>query len=563
MNRIKVRDNKQQKQNLESRGNMIPFFKWLGKIIRHSTGEVTGHFLKPGDPGYQEEGALVSSLDKNLKIITEIFGLCDDLMVRKVTIGKGVKHTDAAIVYLDPLINYSQLQQGLMHSLLTVEQLPRAGITTEWLINNVLSSGRVIEKDKWVEITDNINRGAVCLFIEGLDKALLITIVETKSRQVDQPVIETVSRGPSDGFNEDLRTNLGLLRKRLRTSRLAVENLEIGELTKTEVKLVYLKGYVIDGLVDEIKERIQRIRVDGILDSGQIEEFIQDSPYSPFSTVDSTERPDKLAGNLLEGKAALMFDNTPFSLIMPSTLAAQLQSPQDYYDRYWYSSFIRFLRWMALLIALLGPSLYIAIITFHQELLPTSLLMTILISREGVPFPALAEALLMELTFEVLREAGLRLPRAFGQTISIVGAIVIGQTAVNAGLVSPAMVIVVALTAIATFTIPSLSLANSVRILRFLFMFFAASFGLIGVLVGFSTLLSHLCSLRSFGIPYFSPLAPLSFTDLKDTLIRAPAWKMRYRPKLIGYTDPQRQNTDLKPRPPSVRGKTSIKKRRK
>ncbi|MGB4504105.1 MAG: spore germination protein [Syntrophaceticus sp.] len=563
MNRIKVRDNKQQKQNLESRRNMIPFFKWLGKIIRHSTGEVTGHFLKPGDPGYQEEGALVSSLDKNLKIITEIFGLCDDLMVRKVTIGKGVKHTDAAIVYLDPLINYSQLQQGLMHSLLTVEQLPRAGITTEWLIKNVLSSGRVIEKDKWVEITDNINRGAVCLFIEGLDKALLITIVETKSRQVDQPVIETVSRGPSDGFNEDLRTNLGLLRKRLRTSRLAVENLEIGELTKTEVKLVYLKGYVIDGLVDEIKERIQRIRVDGILDSGQIEEFIQDSPYSPFSTVDSTERPDKLAGNLLEGKAALMFDNTPFSLIMPSTLAAQLQSPQDYYERYWYSSFIRFLRWVALLIALLGPSLYISIITFHQELLPTSLLMTILISREGVPFPALAEALLMELTFEVLREAGLRLPRAFGQTISIVGAIVIGQTAVNAGLVSPAMVIVVSLTAIATFTIPSLSLANSVRILRFLFMFFAASFGLIGVLVGFSFLISHLCSLRSFGIPYFSPLAPLSFTDLKDTLIRAPAWKMRYRPKLIGYTDPQRQNTDLKPRPPSVRGKTSIKKRRK
>jgi len=209
---------------------------------------------------------------------------------------------------------------------------------------------------------------------------------------------------------EDVRTNLGLLRKRLRTSRLAVENLEVGELTKTEVKLVYLKGYVIDGLVDEIKERMRRIRVDGILDSGQVEEFIQDCPYSPFSTFDVTERPDKLAGNLLEGKAALMFDNTPFSLIIPSTLNAQIHSPQDYYDRYWYSSFIRFLRWVALLVALLGPSLYIAIITFHQELLPTPLLMTIIISREGVPFPALAEALIMELTFEVLREAGLRLP---------------------------------------------------------------------------------------------------------------------------------------------------------
>jgi spore germination protein KA len=542
---------------------MIPFFKWLGKIIRRSAGEAVGHLLKPGDPGYQEERTLTSNLDQNLKIITEVFGLSDDLMSRKITIGRGKKHTRAAIVYLDPLINYSQLQQGLMRSLMTVEHLPRAGITTEWLINNVISSGRVIEKDKWVEVTDEINRGSVCLFIEGLDKALLIKIVEKTSRQVDQPVVETVSRGPSDGFNEDVRTNLGLLRKRLHTSRLAVENLEIGELTKTEVKLVYLKGYIAEGLITEIKERMRRIRVDGILDSSQVEELIQDCPYSPFSTLDVTERPDKLAGNLLEGKAALMFDNTPFSLIIPATLGAQVQSPQDYYDRYWYSSFIRLLRWMALLIALLGPSLYIAIITFHQELLPTPLLMTILISREGVPFPALAEALLMELTFEVLREAGLRLPRAFGQTISIVGAIVIGQTAVNAGLVSPAMVIVVALTAIATFTIPSSSLANSVRILRFLFMFFAASFGLIGVLVGFSILSYHLCSLRSFGVPYLTPLAPVSLSDLKDTLIRAPAWKMRFRPRLIGYTDPQRQNANLIPRPTRMRGKTSNKKRRK
>lgn len=542
---------------------MIPFLKWLGKIIRRSAGETTRQFLKPGDSGYQEERTLTSSLDKNLQIITEIFGLCDDLMVREIIIGRGKKHIRAAIVYLDPLINYSQLQQGLMHSLLTVEQLPRMGITSDWLINNVLSSGRVIEKDKWVEVTDEINRGAVCLFVEGLDKALLVKITEKISRQVEQPVAETVSRGPNDGFIEDLRTNLGLLRRRLRTSRLAVENLEVGELTKTEVKLVYLKGYVIDGLVAEIKERIRRIKIDGIVDSGQVEELIQDCPYSPFSTCVATERPDKLAGSLLEGKAALLFDNTPFALIMPVTLTAQVQSPQDYYDRYWFSSFIRLLRWAALLIALLGPSIYIAIVTFHQELLPTALLTTIIISREGVPFPALAEALLMELIFEVLREAGLRLPRAFGQTISIVGAIVIGQTAVNAGLVSPAMVIVVALTAIATFTIPSSSLANTIRILRFLFMILAASFGLIGVILGFSVLTFHLCSLRSFGIPYLSPLAPVTFSDLKDTLIRVPAWKMRFRPRLIGYIDPQRQNVDLKPHPPAVRGKTSIKKQRR
>ena len=540
---------------------MISFLRWLGKLLKRSTGESTS-FLKPGDPGYQEERTLTSSLNKNVKIITEIFGLCDDLMVRGVNIGRNKKHARAAVIYLDPLIDHTRLRQGLMHCLQAIEQLPPMGITTEWLINNALSDGRVIEKNKFVEITDEINRGSVCLLIEGLNQALLIRLAGKTSRQIGLPVTETVSKGPHDAFNEDVRTNIALLRKRLHTSRLAVENLEIGELTKTEAKLVYLKGYVIEGLVDEIKTRVRRIRIDGIVDSGQVEEFIQDSPFSLFSLLDSTERPDKLAANLMDGKAGLMFDNTPFALIIPGTLTAQLQSPEDYYKRYWFSSWIRVLRWFALLTALLGPSLYIAIITFHQELLPTELLMTILVSREGVPFPGLIEALIMEVTFEILREAGLRLPSTFGQTISIVGAIVLGQAAISAGLASPGMVIVVAITAIASFVIPTQPLSNTIRILRFPFMILAASFGLIGIVIGFSLLTYHLCSLRSFGIPYLSPLAPLSFSDLKDTFIRAPIWKMRFRPRPMGYTEPQRQNDNLKPHPPTLKGKTSIRKRR-
>lgn len=541
---------------------MIPFLKRLGKIIRRLTGEATGYSLKPGDPGYQERRTITSNLDQNLKVITEIFALSDDLMVRRVIIGRGRQRVQAAIVYLDPLIDQANLQQGLMHSLLTVDRIPTTGISSDWMIKKVLSCGRVIEKRKWVEITDEINRGAVCLLVEGLDKALLIRITEKTSRQVDQPIAETVAKGPQDSFNEDVRTNIALLRKRLRTSRLAVENLEVGELTKTEVKLVYLKGYVSEGLITEIKERLRRIRVDGIVDSGQVEELIQDEAYSLFSTLVITERPDRVAAQLLEGKAALIFDNTPFALIIPGTLVAHVQSPQDYYDRYWYSSFIRILRWGAVLVALLGPSIYIAIITFHQELLPTLLLTTIIISREGVPFPALVEALLMEITLEVLREAGLRLPRSFGQTISIVGAIVIGQTAVNAGLVSPAMVIAVAVTAIANFAIPSPSLANTIRVLRFSFMLLAASFGLIGILVGFSALTFHLCSLRSFGVPYLSSLAPASLSDLKDTFLRLPSWSMRVRPRHTGFNEPRRQNSGQKPSPPAVRGETPAGKRR-
>lgn len=542
---------------------MIPFIKWLGKLIKHLAGESASPLLKPGDFGYQEEHTLTSSLDDNKKIITEIFGLSDDLMVRGVNIGRGKKHARAAIIYLDTLIDNTRLQQGLMHCLQTIDQLPSGGITTEWLINNALSDGRVIEKHKFVEITDEINRASVCLLIEGLNQALLTRLAEKTSRQVEQPVTETVSKGAHDSFNEDVRTNIALLRKRLHTSRLAVENLEIGELTKTEIKLVYLKGYVIEGLVDEIKTRVKRIRTDGIVDSGQVEEFIQDSAFSLFSLVDSTERPDKMAANLMEGKAGLMFDNTPFALIMPATLTAQLQSPEDYSKRYWFSSWIRILRWFALLAALLGPSLYIAIITFHQELLPTEPLMTILVSREGVPFPGLVEALIMEVTFEILREAGLRLPQTFGQTISIVGAVVIGQAAVSAGLASPGMVIVVAITAIASFVIPTQPLSNTIRILRFPFMILSASFGLIGIIIGLSVLTYHLCSLRSFGIPYLSPLAPTSFSDLKDTFIRAPIWNMRFRPRPMGYTEPQRQNDNLKPHPPTLKGKKIIRRRDK
>ena len=547
---------------MESWENMISFLRWLGKLLKHMTAEPTGALLKPGDPGYQEAHTLTTNLDKNIKIITEIFGLSDDLMVRGMKIGRGKKQVRVAVIYLDPLINHTRLQQGLMHCLQTIDHLPSMGVTTEWLINNALSDGRVIEKKSFVEITDEINRGAACLLIEGLDQALLIRLAEKIGRAVEGPVTENVSKGPQDAFNEDVRTNIALLRKRLHTTRLAVENLQIGELTKTEVKLVYLKGYVIEGLVDEIKSRVRRIRIDGIVDSGQVEELIQDSAFSLFSLLDSTERPDKLAANLLEGKAGLLFDNTPIAIIIPGTLINQIQSPEDYYQRYWFSSWIRVLRWLALLTALLGPSLWIAIITFHQELLPTDLLMTILVTREGVPFPGLVEALIMELSLEVLREAGLRLPQTFGQTISIVGAVVLGQAAVSAGLASPGMVIVVALTAIASFVIPTQPLSNTIRILRFPFMLLAASFGLIGIIVGFSILTYHLCSLRSYGIPFLSPLAPLSFGDLKDTLIRAPIWKMLFRPRLIGYREPQRQNPDQRPHPPSRKGKKFIRRRK-
>lgn len=462
------------------------------------------------------------------------------------------------LVYIDSLIKDDLLQTGLMQALLNIHHESVRESSLAWIRERVIPTGKVKEENRWVEVSEGICTSAVALFIDGQKTALLIELPEASNRPVSQPITQTSVTGPAEAFNEDLHTNMGLLRRRFPTSRLAVESMQIGLITKTPVNLVYLKGYVRNGLLDEVKERLNRIKVDSILCSGQIDEHLQDSAYSLFTGIDSTERPDRVASILLEGGVSLIIGGTPFALLLPTTLATHMTASDDYDYRYWYASFIRLIRWSSLFTAALAPALYVALISFHQELIPPSLLVTVVSNREGVPFPAFLEALLMELSFETLREAGVRLPRTFGQTISIVGTIVIGQAAVSAGLVSSGMVVVVALTAIASYTIPSIKLSNAIRILRFFFMFAGAVLGLFGIMAAVSLLSFHLCSLRTFGIPYLSPLAPLSLGDLKDTFIRVPHWMMQNRPRLTGYAELDRQAPALKPGPPH--GKTDRRK---
>ncbi|MGI6648795.1 MAG: spore germination protein [Bacillota bacterium] len=535
-------------------------FHWLDKLLRRNS-----HHSQNTNPSLKRsetEGRLISkNLTHNKKVLTEIFNQCSHLVIREIQIGRD-NSLEAMLVYLEPLVNAELLERLILRPLMDITQFPSQEELLPFLKKRVVTAGKIIEYNHWADITDEIARGLTALFINGQNSVLLFCTLEDVYRSIDQPTIETVAKGPCDAFNEDLRTNIALLLRRLPTPRLAVEKLRLGAVTRTEVNIVYLKGYVMPGLIEEIKQRIERIKVDNFIGTGQLEEYIQDNPYSPFNTIESTERPDRMASHLLEGRAGILMNNTPFALIVPITIASQLQSPEDYYNRYWFSSFIRFIRWISLLTALFAPSLYIAITTFHQELVPTFLLISIVSSREGVPFPSLVEALIMELTFEVLREAGIRLPRPFGQTISIVGAVVIGQAAVSAGLVSPVMIVIVSLTAITNYTIPSINVSNTVRLLRFPFMILAATFGLFGVMLGFTVLGFHLCSLRSFGVPYLSPIAPLSLSDLKDTFIRVPYWMMLLRPRLIGYPALQRQDANQKPGPtkrhrnvPTRRGK--------
>ncbi|MGI6686499.1 MAG: spore germination protein [Bacillota bacterium] len=513
---------------------------------------------KPDQKGESEKQVLYQSLAKNEKYFREIFNKCSDVVFRnfEITTPKSIR---VLMIYLDGMSSFiigeltvRQLMVRYLNDKAAIQEPP-----IKHAKDHVISIPEVKPESQMAKLVDFVLSGDIILIIDGEPEGLVISSRGWQSRSVTEPQAEPLVRGPRDGFTETIRTNTSLIRRRIKSSRLKMESLEVGSITKTSVIIAYIEGIANEKVVEEAKNRIKRIETDSVLESGYLEQFIEDDPWSIFPQVDVTERPDKVCGNLLEGRIAILVDNTPFVLLIPVLFLQFLQTPEDYYMRPYQASALRILRLATLNIALLLPSFYIAITTFHQEMLPTPLLVSIAQAREGVPFPALVEALLMELAFEILREAGLRLPRPMGQAVSIIGGLVVGQAAVSAGLVSPAMLIVVALTAMASFSLPTAHATEAIRILRFPIMFLAATLGLFGVMAVLLVILIHLCSLRSFGAPYLSPIAPLSVRDLKDVPMRAPWWAMFTRPRVIGYKEPSRQKFGQMPRPPKKREKKS------
>ncbi|MGE5544553.1 MAG: spore germination protein, partial [Bacillota bacterium] len=311
------------------------------------------------------------------------------------------------------------------------------------------------------ELVTQIAAGKCGVLVDGIDNGLICTVPGGQRRPVEDPISEPVIRGPREGFSESIDTNLSLLRRRIKDPGLRFEKQEVGRISRTEIAVAYITGTANEKTVQEVRQRLNRIDIDFVQESGQIEELIEDSPLSIFPSIFRTERADRVAQALAEGRVAILTDGTPFVLVVPSDLPMFLSSAEDFYERFYIASFIRLLRILSLFISLTLPSLYVAILTFHHEMLPTKLLFSIAAQRDGIPFPAIVEAVMMELVFEVLREAGVRLPRMIGPAVSIVGALVLGEAAIRAGLVSPAMVMVVALTAVASFATPAFSLAIS------------------------------------------------------------------------------------------------------
>ncbi|MDI6880358.1 MAG: spore germination protein [Desulfitobacteriaceae bacterium] len=534
--------------------------KKLHHLIRNYAYKTAGKNTDPDDMDWVHQTTvekcdleripIEADLATNLKRLKGIYGVCPDFIIRQFEIGGGI--AEAAVIFLEGMVERVLLNENLLKPLMIHYRpfQPAQNSFLDQILRVALPVDVVRECVNLHDVIDHVLEGSVVLLVDGESRGLALEAAGFKSRVPEEPMTEAVVRGPREGFTEALHTNITLLRRRLKTPNLVLESMVLGRISHTQVVTGYVRGLAAPELVAEVKERLQRIDIDGILESNYLEEMLRDHPFSFFPQAITTERPDRVAANLLEGRVAILTENTPFVLIVPGEFVAHMQSPEDFYHHFVLGIFIRLLRWSAVAVSLLLPSVYVAVTSFHQEMIPTRLLLSIVAAREGVPFPAVVEALIMEITFEVLREAGVRLPRAVGQAVSIVGALVIGEAAVTAGVVSPLMVIVVALTGISSFLSPSFDLAISIRILRFPMMFLAGLLGLFGVAAGVLAILIHFAGMRSFGLPYLAGLTPFHPDDWKDAFIRAPIWMMRRRPTELSKSNQKRQVPGLKPEPP-------------
>lgn len=463
-------------------------------------------------------------LQENIDYLEQRFKDCDDLIKKRFFIGRE-KGQEAYFIYADGLVDNIMIQEDILRPLMieNLENYP------ECLLTGVLESADRMEIKEMETCITQILSGNTVLFFSNCSFAIMVSSKKFPNRGIQAPEEEVSIRGAKDSFNESLRFGTALIRRRIRDTRLKVKQVQVGVRSKTDVALMYMEDLVKEETLAQIQEELDRICVDGILDSGMLEQFLEKRIWSPFPQYQHTQRPDKVSSGILEGRVALVVDNSPDVLLLPVTFSLFFQAGDDYYNRFEVASFARILRYLAVVICVGLPGFYVAVADFHTEVIPTNLILSFAKARQDIPFPVVVEVLLMEFSFELLREAGIRLPLQLGGTIGIVGGLIVGQTAVEAGIVSTIVVIVVSFTAIASFCIPSESLRGSFRLLKFAFLIASAFWGIYGLFLAFLATVIHLCSLESYGIAYLSPLVDGGRRG--DHIIRAP-WKyLKIRPK--------------------------------
>jgi spore germination protein KA len=529
----------------------MPMIRWLSH--KHHSRRAVSKPFHVVDTATLPEQPLVADLETNLASIRTALHNSNDLKIRKFFFWMD-REREAALVFIDGLVDVRVLEDHILAPLMVetyktkneTKNSLNKGLT--WIEEHLLTANSLARLTAMEETVNAILTGDTVLLVAGFNQAIQISSKGWEKRGIQEPDTEVNIKGSREGFIENIRTNTALLRRKVGHHDLTFESLTVGRKTKTDLTLTYIRGIVREELVTEVKKRIGRIETDAILDAGILEQYIEDAPLSLFPTVNYTERPEVVAARILEGRVAIMVDGTPVVNTVPMLFMESFQTPDDYNFRWLFSTLIRWIRFLASLLTIIMPAMYVALSTFHQEMIPVPLLISMAAAEDATPFPAVFEVLIMGIIFEILREAGIRLPRPIGAAVSIVGALVVGDAAVNAGLVGAPVVIVVALTAITSFVIPFQ--VESITVIRLGLIVFAAVFGLFGILNGLLLVLIHLAALRSFGVPYLSPLAPWVAADLSDTITRTPLWTMLKRPRSLETTDPSRQTPGLEPRPP-------------
>ena len=473
---------------------------------------------------------LTGSLQENLAFFQQLFAKDEVLRVRELSVNRNTRY-DCTLLFMDGMVNGQVLNESVIRPLLLTEVANGQESVLDYVKKQILFACEVDETTDLMKMLQALLYGDSLLLFEGTNRVLIIDVKGWKTRGIDEPQDERILQGPREGFNESVLGNVALIRRKLTTPDLCVQTMRLGKRTDTQVFLCYLDSLADPRVVSEVKKRLGTIDIDGVLDANYIVELIKDSPYSLLKTTGATERPDTVVGKLLEGRVAILVDGTPVVITVPYLFVENFQSDDDYYINFYYASVGRILRIISFFLAISVPAIYISLITYHKELLPTSLALSISAARSGVPFPVFVECIMLLIVFEILKETGLRMPQSVGHALSIVGGLVVGQAAVEAKLVSAPMVIVIALAGITGLMIPRLK--GMIVYARVGLILLATMFGLYGYFFGISALLIHIYSLRSIGVDYTGYLTSLNSQQSKDTAIRAPWWKMRTRPDFL------------------------------
>lgn len=528
--------------------------KIMGKILEKYVNKKTFNDQSGLKKLEDQNEQFSKSFTHNISLIKSYLDKSDDIVFRTLNIST-LPSLKATLVFIENLVDNKVLESSVLapltHGLAERSTDERAYLFKhiEAIFESVFPNMEIAKVKDSKSAVENILLGNGILITEGYPYTISFNLAKGANREYAEPMTEKVVKGPQSGFVEDISVNTAMIRKRLKSPNLVIKELKIGRESRTVVRVGYMDNIADSNIVEELFRRLEKIDVDGIVGSSEIEEYINDAPTSLFQTTFFTERPDRVQAMLLEGRVVIVCEETPFAIVVPAIISDFFISSEDYYITPFFATFNRLISYLGALIVLFLPATYIALTTYHQESIPTRLALTLAGTRAGVPYPAFVEALLMEISFEALRQAGVRLPTHVGQAVSIVGALIIGQAAVEAGLVSPAVIIVVAATAIFSFTLPYSNFSLILRLLRFVFMILAAILGIYGILAGAMLLLFNLMSLRSFGVPFMLPFAPFAFEEMKDWVIRVPHWNITKRSSHIASENLQKKASNLKPQP--------------